>query len=802
MSENERDERVFLTTIHHSDLTWQFSYEEYDRIREKQLNRVMDFFEKHPGYGFVFDQAYVLQNYLQRNPDKLELIKKYFDNGNGALELIGGYSIPDMNIPSGESFLRNCMLAREYYEKEFQFTPDTASLMDAFGTPFQTPQMLSLLGYRYLAPGRMPNGPEDLDVDAPFVWKGAAGSSVVVVPQNAGIDNTSYVTNVPVLRNEDERFAETLRNLQHTKGNVLAYYMTEFQLLDESFFRHMEEVNKDPDAPRKVHFGRLKDYCSTLNEQLLPAYQGEFNPVFSGCYTTRIGVKQAIRSAENALFAAELATALVGEMPDLHAAWEQLSLGVFHDAACGCHHDSSNVDVMQKLHYAKKAAEKVLEEATGVGTAVAVLNPSSNSGLQMIETTAACLPAGLPVQRDGDRCYFLAPLPAYSIQAFPRADADVAGTGKQLPTAGYIGQTDYYRFDFTSSMPKITTRRFDKTVFGQENFGEILFRHESGTLWSEEIREVPYGAEYQDEKVTSVEDGPVFIKVTIEGAVRPGKTPISGNSGDYWPGFEHLSFKKEYCFPKHLPYFRLRVTVNFAGCRTKISLRIPVELDPLKAKALYHTPFAATERKPYFEVPYRYRETAHLLRSGAYAYAKGDYPALHWIDYSDGNIGLAVANNGTPGCQLVGKEILVSLLRSGTDCLGGTMYPQPGSYDNGEHVFDFVFTDHEGANHEAAIAAGEILNRAPVCISGAASVNYPSILTIDKQNIVVSAIYRDNDNLVLRAYECMGKSTQCSINCGTLECYASDLYGNSGERLDKGSVAFQPFEIRTFVLKE
>lgn len=347
-----------------------------------------------------------------------------------------------------------------------------------------------------------------------------------------------------------------------------------------------------------------------------------------------------------------------------------------------------------------------------------------------------------------------------------------------------------------------TSRRFGQTVFGQENFGEILFRHESGTLWTEEIREVPYGAAYQDETVTSVEDGPVFIKVTTEGAVRPGKTPISGNSGDYWPGFEHLSFKKEYCFPKHLPYFRLRVTVNFAGCRTKISLRIPVELDPLKAKALYHTPFAATERKPYFEVPYRYRETAHILSPGAYAYAKGDYPALHWIDYSDDKIGLAVANSGTPGCQLVGKEILVSLIRSGTDCLGGTMYPQPGSYDNGEHVFDFVFADHEGANHEAAIAAGEILNRAPVCVSGAASVNYPSIIAINQQNIVVSAIYRDSDNLILRAYECLGKPTQCSMNCGTLECYASDLYGNPTEQLDKDCVEFKPFEIRTFVLKE
>lgn len=803
MNEREQNGRVFLTTMHHSDLTWQFPYEEYDRIREKQLNIVMKFFAEHSDYGFVIDQAYVLQDYLQRNPEKLEEIKKYFDNGNGSLELIGGYSIPDMNIPSGETFLRNCMLARAYYEKVFHHTPDIASLMDSFGVPFQTPQMLATLGYRYLAPGRMPNAPEDLDVDSPFVWKGAADTSVTVVPQNGGIDNTSYVTNVPVLRNEDERFAETIRNLQNTEGNILAYYMTEFQMLDPGFFHHLEVANNDPNAPRKVQFGRLKDYCATLSEKDLPVYRGEFNPVFTGCYTTRIGVKQGIRSAENALFAAELATALVGETPDLDAAWTQLSLGVFHDAACGCHHDAANADVIQKLNYAREAAEKNCEAATGVGTSVAVVNPSANSGLQMVQTTAANLPAGVPAQRDGDRCFFLVELPAYSIQAFPKAEPGAAVDGKQRPTEGYCGETDCFRFDFSSVMPKITSKRFRKSVFGQDRFGEIIFRHESGTMWSETIREVPYGAEYQDERVCSVEEGALFIKVTTEGAVRPGKTPISGNSGNYWPGFESLSFRKEYLFPRHLPYFRLRVTLRFAGCGTKVSLRIPVELEPLKAKALYHTPFAATERKPYFEVPYQYRETAQTLRPGDYVNATGDFPALHWVDYSDADIGLSVANSGTPGHQLVGKEIRISLLRSGTHCMAGTMYPQPGSFDNGEHIYEFAFTDHAGADNTAAIALGEVLNRAPVCVPDSAGVNYHSLVSLDCKNIVVSAIYRKNENLILRAYECLGIETQCRLHCSSaLDCYAADVYGNATEKLNKHCVEFKPFEIRTFVLKE
>lgn len=801
MDKKKPEGRIFLTSMHHSDLTWQFSYEEYDEIREEQLNIVMDFFEKHKEYGFVIDQAYVLQNYLQRNPEKFGQIQKQIDEGRGDLELIGGYSIPDMNLISGESFLRNCMLGQQYYQKTFNYIPECASLMDSFGTPSQTPQMLALLGYKYLAPGRMPNAPEELDTDSPFVWQGPAGSSVTVVPQATGVDKTAYITNVPIMLDEDERFEKTLTDLQNTEGNVLAYYMTEIQMLDERFFRHLERVNANPDAKRKVTFGRLADYCKTLDKATLPVYMGEFNPIFTGCYTTRIGVKQQIRAAENALFRAELVGALTNREQNFTKAWAQLCLGEFHDAACGCHHDRCNADVHEKLGFVLDCAEKSCAETLGTGDALAVINPSVCEEEQLVETSQDALPADVPVQRDGDRYFFTCRLPALGVKTFETGSADQAVQTQKCVVQNYCGETDCFTFDFSSPMPKIKSRRHACSVFGQENFGEILFRHESGTMWEEVIREVPYGAEYQDEEVCSVEEGPLFIKVTTKGAVRPGHRPISGNSGDYWPGFKALSFQKEYIFPRHMPYFRLRVTLNFEGCNTKVSLRIPVELDPHKAKALYDTPFAATERRPYFEVPYRYRDTARTLRPGDCIYARGDFPALNWVDYSDDRIGISIANNGTPGHQLVGKNIYVSLLRSGTRCEGGTMYPQPGAYDNGEHVFEFAFTDHDSQDDSTAVKLGAVLNRAPVCIPKAAHDNQAALGKFSKSNVVVSAVYRKKNKIVMRAYEISGKETECALKCDdAFRCFESDVYGNAKRQLDRECLHFAPFEIRTFVL--
>lgn len=802
MDKNKAEGKIFLTSIHHSDLTWQFSYEEYDKIREEQLNIVMDFFAKYEGYGFIIDQAYVLQNYLMRNPEKLEQIKKQIDEGRGSLELIGGYTIPDMNLISGEAFLRNCMIGQKYYQENFNYTPNCASLMDSFGTPPQTPQMLALMGYEYLAPGRMPNAPEELDTDAPFVWQGAAGRSVVVIPSAAGVDKTAYITNVPVMLNEDERFEKTLTDLQNTEGNVLAYYMTEIQMFDEAFFRHLEQVNANPDAKRKVTFGRLADYCKTLDKKALPVYAGEFNPIFTGCYTTRIGVKQQIRAAENALFRAELAGALMNREQDFAEAWTQLSLGEFHDAACGCHHDSSNVDVNRKLQFALNCAEEACAKVMGKGTAVAVINPSGCEEEQLVETSLEALPAGVQVQRDGEKYYFMAKLPAFGVKSFEKGSAAWAEQTRKCEIQNYCGETDCFTFDFTSPMPKIKSKRYEHSVFGQENFGEILFRHESGTMWEEVLREVPYGAEYQDEKVCDVEEGSLFIKVTTEGAVRPGHTPMSGNSGDYWPGFKALSFRKEYIFPRHASYFRLRVTLNFTGYNTKVSLRIPVELEPLKAKALYDTPFAAVERRPYFEVPYKYRDTAQTLRPGDYIHARGDFPTLHWADYSDDKIGLAVANNGTPGHQLVGKDMYISLLRSGTRCQDGTMYPQPGAYDNGEHVFEFAFTDHRPEEDTAGITLGAVLNRAPICIADTAFQNQAGLVQFSEANIVVSAVYKKEDEIIVRAYEILGKETECTLSCDeALGCFESDVYGVIKQQLDKQQLHFAPYEIRTLALK-
>lgn len=806
MSGKKEEGKIFFTTYHHADLTWMFSYEAYDEIREQQLDIVLGFFQKYPEYGFFVDQAYVLQNYLERNPDRLETVKKYVMDGKGPFELFGGWSIPDLNMCSGESFLRNCIMGQEYYRNTFGVTPHITSLDDAFGMPAQTPQVLKKLGYQYLIPGRTPNMPPSLAAEKAFHWLGADGTGIVAVTNGMGVDKTSHLTNLPVTLSESQRFDQTMADLQNTQGNIVGHYVTEYQMFDEAFFRHLERANNNPNAPRKITFGRFADYCDTIEQEQLQVFQNEFNPAFTGCYTTRIGVKQKIRKAETALFNAELAGVLTGQPIHVSDSWKQFGLAQCHDSVCGCHHDICNDDIHEKLDFVVESAEKQWKHTHGCahGDTLLVMNPSSFEGEQLVETTPDALPQGLPVQQSGERYYFSAKLPAHGMRQFSLGKDLAAKADKPLDLTAYCGETDCYTFDFSGTMPVIVSKRYGHSVFGKENFGEILFRHEGGTLWTEILNEKAYGAEYQQERVTQVEEGPVFIKVTTQGSVKPGKVPLSGNFGNYWPGFDSLSYQKEYLFPLHLPYFKLEISLNFTGSNTKILLRIPVELDPGQATALYDTPFAATARKPYFEVPYEYEATRTVLENAFnYASAKGDYPALNWVDYCDQNIGLTVANNGTPGHQLVGKNIFVSLLRSPTSCMNGMMYPQPGAHDNGLHTYEFAFTDHLPENTPEASRLGNMLNRQPVCLKTACT-GTPSdfMLRFDRDNIVVSSVYQNEAGIVVRAYEGFGFQTTCGMDCGTEKiCFAADFYGNAQEQQDRNQIQFAPYEIKTFLLK-
>lgn len=796
--------KLYLNGLHHSDLVWNRTYGGYAAVREEQINTILGYLEKYSDFHFHFDQSEVVRVYLEQHPEAWAPMRRHVREGR--LELLGGLAIPDLNLCHGESLLRNLLLGRAWYAEHFAVEPEIGGMMDAFGMCAQLPQILRLAGYRYLIPGRMPNLTAGVDPNRPFVWQGLDGSRVVVANSAACVTHQGYVTNVPVIYPPSIRLAQTVAALKQLEGDALVFYFTELGVLEEDLFWIIEAANRQGGRP--ITFGRVADFMARLDPAALPVHDGEMNPTFTGCYTTRIGVKQRVRRAEHRLFLAEAISALGGGDDDFGSCWHELILAQFHDAVCGCHTDAANGEIMAKLDMVD--AEVGAAVQAGLGRLAAgpctVFNPHPLAGRYLVEAAlpAGRVPAGVTAQRLGDRLFFEAELPALGVAGFGLAAEERDATASRpLPPGTTAIATPYFRADFSGGQATIHDLRAARNIFG-ENFGEILFRWDNGSMWTESFMNEPHGSECQDEELVEINEGALFYQVVTAGRVRPGQPPRSGNFGDYWTGFGSLAFRREFIFPKRQPYFLLNLEVDWQGQNSKVAVRFPVRLDPVHALGTYAVPFGSMVRRPYYEVPCEYAQTAVALNRADYQHAAGDWPALDWVNYSDHQGGLSIANTGTPGHQLVGQSIQVALLRSGSRCADGGMYPQPGSFDNGRHHFSFAFLPHAPSALGEAVQLGALLNRPPVVQLGAAARrrgrSLPGLFSYDEPGVALSAIHAAADGgIVVRLYESLGRSSRVTL-ATSRRVFETDVRGGSQVPRADRVLTFKPFEVKTLRL--
>ncbi len=796
----DRPGKTYLCCGHHSDLVWKYPLAEYEKIREKQWNDIRRFLKEHPDFHAFVEQSEALRPYLVKHPDALPEFQAAVREKR--LTLMGGFTIPDLNLCSGELLVRNFQDGRRWYRETFGADVTVACMDDAFGMCGQLPQILVKSGYSFLLPGRRPNFPSTLDGNRPFLWRGPDGSAITVTPPNAFVSHVGYVINVPVTQTESERLRESLLNIRGSSfpGDMFVQYFTETHPLSEEMFWQIEAVNRTG-GKRKVTFGSILDYCRNLETSGLPEVAGEFNPIFTGCYTTRIQVKQKMRRGENLLFAAEMLGAGTGCSVRLEDAWTNLELAGFHDSLCGCHHDNVYEEVTGLMD---RAAEKAEMEMLAPGKALGpftVFNPDSSGGLSVVETLydEKRIPEGVCAQRDGNRLVFTAELPPCGVKGFKTRPGKIAAP---KPESNHF-RTDFYEADFSGSLPVIRSLN-GADAFAPEGFGEIRFRRDIGSMWSEKPVTEWFGKEKTREEVKSVTSGDVFIQVVTEGKVLPSPA-IDGGEGDYWEGFGSLAFRKEYRFWRHLDYFTLKLRLDWKGNNTKIAVRFPTNCDPFNAAGTYDVPFGAVERKPYSEVPKPYESTMLRLNPNDYAHAAGgEWPAQHWVDLCDHRFGLAVANNGVAAWSMTAGKIVASLLRSPTRIEDGLMLPQPGAWDNGTREYEFAFRAHRPGQLEKAVALGRILNRKPVVLRGTASAPTPgrSFVSLDCGNIVISSLRAFKDGWILRCYETLGRGcdAKLSVSLENAELLETDLTERNGRPIVNTKIHFEPFEIKTFQL--
>ena len=285
----------------HLDPVWLWEWEEGAAEAVSTFRTAADLCEEFDGFIFNHNEAILYKWVEEYEPALFKRIQRLVKEGKW--HIMGGWYLqPDCNMPSGESFVRQILLGREYFKKNFGVEPTTAINFDPFGHTRGLVQIMAKSGYNSYLFCRPGNDFMPIESDR-FVWVGYDGSEVIATRVNA--------YNSP-LGKAQEKVCEYLQKIGENNENIFLWGVgnhgggpsrKDLCGLDEI-------INEDTGFDIKhstpeAYFDQLGKLKGSLQRR-----EKDMNPWAVGCYTSQIRIKQKHRLLENELYSLEkMATA-------------------------------------------------------------------------------------------------------------------------------------------------------------------------------------------------------------------------------------------------------------------------------------------------------------------------------------------------------------------------------------------------------------------------------------------------------------------------------------------------------------
>jgi alpha-mannosidase len=210
-------------------------------------------------------------------------------------------------------------------------------------------------------------------------------------------------------------------------------------------------------------------------------------------------------------------------------------------------------------------------------------------------------------------------------------------------------------------------------------------------------------------------------------------------------------------------------------------LRVAFDTALDKPTATYHIPFGALSRPA----------------SGQ------EWPALQWVDLSQGPAGLAVLNDSKHGYAAKGSTLTLSLIRS---CYDPDPVPNPG-----EHHWRYAILPHAGAwqgarlaQHAATFNQPLLSASVPYDAHGGAPLEWSLYSGSEDSGVIPTGLKlaETGNDLVLRMYEGIGKEEEFSVTLASAPATLSSVNFLEDEVRKESAggqprLKLRPFEIKT-----
>lgn len=835
--------RVHVVPQFHYDVEYILTLGEYQEISFNNLLEAHRILSENKEYTFMVEQTYLLESFLAEHPSKAVDFAKWANEGR--FEVASGmYAMADVNIPSGESLVRQLLYGKKWCAKNLNgYIPSCLNNGDCPGGHTQMPQIARMCGYEYFIFER---GVDDSERVSEFIWRGLDGSEIKTcwLPLGYGGWRPPHGS-----ANDAELLSEAIEVVKkHSSSNELLLATGgDFRFPDEGGIAAVKKFNSSQNGIEAA-YSTYAAGMKAMDWDGATIYEGEFNPDRQGYFSGRIRLKQMNRLLERLIFTTEALSVSTRDSlgipydhERLDRAWKLVFLNQFHDSIWGTVTDHSYKDAIVRHTCARMICDEIVNRRVSAILA-AIPTKKENDALvynslpwerECWVDSTACETGDFssilrrsesPASSQGNGAWLRLPPSGYILHDFAEIADHKSETGglsvKRCSDGGLRIETPFLSAEITERGAISELRGKDGTLFTnpekcffnticyQSDNGDLMYCYESPLLDTlgkgleadtvhdpcpengvpsksgrKRIGKSLFSHMSNLSKVSIEESFSDRIVIRVEGRIgNLGYNPKYMDSGGL-----QIEFIQRVVFHSNTPRIDCSVeTKHIKGRHYRLRAMFPAGL--------------AADSKIYHEIPF-----------GEVVRPEGEFIAQNYMRCEDDEKGLGIINKGMPGNNVTENVMMLSLMRSAYQ---EYLDPCDMASEEGEtHLFEYAILPYKtNARPDFARIALELNTSPIVCRRSEAPPKNSSDttlsasfagLSISASEIVCSAIYAEGDATVIRAYNSTSKSVTCEI---TIPENAAEV-AEANALLDESAriavtegiaeIAFKPFEVKT-----
>jgi alpha-mannosidase len=835
---------IQLTGNAHVDAAWLWPWTETVESVRQTFGTSLQLMNEYPKYTFSASAAAYYEWVQKKYPGEFEQIKRRVKEGRW--EAVGGMWVePDLNMPDGESQVRQLLIGKRYFEKNLGVDVRLGWNPDSFGYNWQLPQIYKRSGMDYLVTQKMSwNDTNQLPLKL-FWWQAPDGSRVLTYFPH---DYDNQIEPIPMAAD----FAQACSNNPGTSTMMHLYGIGDH---GGGPTRAMLDAGDRWTAPDKAYAqlnsGNAASFFSAVESKLDTAHSPVWNykmlasgdtklpqppagsislPIWNdelylethrGVYTSQSNQKHSMRKAEVEMLDAEKwsSIAWLSGLPypadQLNEAWKKVLFNQFHDLAAGSGIAPIYADAQDDYRSVRSTTDAATDIALRAissyintqgpekNVPVIVFNPLAWKRTDLVDFTVQ-MPAKTSVieivNREGKILNAEATLENSATNLF-RVKAlvpDVPSLGYELiyarpatgPSAATTGlkvsrdgMTIENQFLRLTVDPK--NGCITNLVSKQSGFDAIVSGGCGNLLQA--FKDTPKEADAWN--IDSDFDR-VFTNLDVADSIRL---------------VEHNALRAAIRITRHWQNSEFAQEITLYNGLPRVDVVNDIDWHERHVLLKASFPLAASSPHATFEIPYGTIERP-TTRDNSVEQAKFEVPALRWADLGDGKNGFSLINESKYGYDSKQNVLRLSLLRAPT-------WPDPEA-DQGRHHFSYALYPHAGDWKQAlTVRQGYDFNyrltAMQVAPHGGTLPASLSFVKTDSDNVVVTAIKKteDGDGLLVRFYEWAGKpgNVTLTLPVGALSATQANLMEKTGGSLlpvvdSEVTLPVTPFEIQTAII--